>query len=175
MFVVCLSFCRWCGFRKWTGDLDPSRYNAVDFGAVEHGDAPPVRTHDGFVAAARANALHKRQYLMKEKRSDPPFKKDSPYKTSGVKEFSPLCCYPMFNIVWDVLMCFMHMVPVILRDHIVPLMRGKRYPKEPKARDTWTPAQNRALKDEWKAVLKDMHTWVLHKVTHINMLLTYVK
>jgi hypothetical protein len=38
----------------------------------------------------------------------------------------PLALVPLFNLVWDVCMDFMHIVKVLIAGHLIPLLKSKR-------------------------------------------------
>ena len=133
-------------------DNHPFRRDAAHFGTIEEGPAPSNRTHREYMDDARRQMLHRG------------LKKDQPYKTTGVKEQSPLHVLPMFDVVWDVTMCLMHAVPRIWKGHIFPMMRGKRYPAQPKPRKKFTALENAALMGQHAAAKAALKTWKLDKV-----------
>ena len=59
---------------------------------------------------------------------------NQPYKTSGVKEASPLRFLPFFNLVWDVLPDMMHIISGIWKRHIFAVLLGKRMPADVRVR-----------------------------------------
>lgn len=81
------------------------------FGSAELRPPPLPRTHDQFVADGLANVRHRG------------YKKDDPYKKTGVKEVSPLRFLPLFDLSRDVMPDMMHIPPVIWKGHIVPMFR----------------------------------------------------
>jgi hypothetical protein len=101
------------------------------FGSEERGSVPPSRTSEGMCAEGRANEAHRVAVVNGEA-----YKKDSPYKLSGVKELCPLSFLPLFNIVWDMCPDMMHVIPAIMKGHIMPLLKGLRIPVRPKTRKT---------------------------------------
>lgn len=97
---------------------------------------PQHRTHEGFIADARAN----------EKWTGT--KKDAPWKASGVQKLSPLAYLPLFDLVWDILMDLMHIVSGFWKRHIFPAFKGKRLPAVPRTRKSWTRKENLELLQE---------------------------
>jgi hypothetical protein len=85
-------------------------------------------------------------------------KKDSPYKVSVVKELCPLTFLPLFNVVWYFLPDMMHIVPAIMKGHLMPLMKGLRYPAQPKARTSWSQRENDSLQADWRAAKSKIST-----------------
>jgi hypothetical protein len=58
------------------------------------------------------------------------YKKDAPYKTTGVKQCSPLRFLWGFDLVWDILPDMMHISPVIWKGHIFKMFKGERTPAQ---------------------------------------------
>ena len=110
-------------------------------------------------ADARANVEHEDRVLFNEA-----YKKDSPYKRTGVKELCPLSFLPLFNIVWDMLPDMMHIIPALMKGHIMPMMRGLRYPSEPKMRKSWSALDNKQLFKDWTKVKAQLKDWTISKV-----------
>ena len=138
----------WDGFRRYLPDNHP--YRRLDrFGAPELRTAPPARTHAGFVADAKANEAWQGA------------KKDCPYKTTGVKELSPLCYLPLFCLIWDILPDLMHIIAGIWKRHIMEILKGKRAPAAVKPRKKYSDAENRRLQDDHKAVIDLLKSWKL--------------
>jgi hypothetical protein len=52
--------------------------------------------------------------------------KRHPRYDTGVDGPCPLARVPLFDLVWDVCMDFMHMVKVILAGHLLPLFKSQR-------------------------------------------------
>lgn len=52
--------------------------------------------------------------------------KQHPRYETGVDGPCPLAHVPLFDLVWDVCMDFMHMVKVVLSGHVLPLLKGQR-------------------------------------------------
>ena len=51
---------------------------------------------------------------------------DHPRKQSGVNGISALSLLPMFDIVWDVLPDWMHIIKNLILPHFIKLVKGKR-------------------------------------------------
>lgn len=118
-------------------------------GQPEEGPPLPPRTHQAIVSAAIANQEHKG------------YKKDMPYKRTGVKELSPLAALPLFDLVWDVMMCMMHIIPGIWKRHIFQMFVGNRAPATPKPRKSLTQRENKRLMEDHKTVLTELRGWML--------------
>jgi hypothetical protein len=144
----------WGDFRRWL-DEDHAFRQSGRHGDEETRDAPALRTHDQFVDDAHRQMSYTG------------FKKYAPYRTSGVKELSPLHLLPMFDMVWDVLPDCMHTLAGWVQSHIFPLMKtgdhGRR-PAKPKERKSWTTAENKALLAAHKEVIKQIQSWEIGKV-----------
>jgi hypothetical protein len=54
-----------------------------------------------------------------------------PRKASGVNTTSALSLLPMFNIVWDVLPDWMHIIKNLMLPHFIKVVKGKRKLKMP--------------------------------------------
>jgi hypothetical protein len=92
------------------------------WGLEENRPEPALRTHAGIIAQGLASA----RSLLK-------WDDDAhPRKDQGVDGECPLAKVPLFDLVWDVCMDFMHIVKVLLGGHLIPLLRGKRALKPPK-------------------------------------------
>ena len=121
------------------------------YGPRESRPPPAAREHAGFVHDARANEAY-------EGKSD-----DAPYKLTGVKYLSPLAAYPFFDLVWDILMDLMHIIPGIWKRHIFGMFNDRRKPSKPKPRRHWSRAENARLLEEYEGVLKKLSEWALSK------------
>jgi hypothetical protein len=119
------------------------------YGPPEDRPPPASRTHEEFVASGQAN----------ESYNGP--KVRAPYKESGIKEMSMLGALPLFDLVWDVLGDMMHIISGVWSRHVFEMLAGNRTPAVPKARKTWTPAQNRKLAEEHTIVLRTLRDWAL--------------
>jgi hypothetical protein len=131
------------------------------FGPPELRPPPVARTKDGYAHDARAQEAWSG------------FKKYAPYKTSGVKEFSPLMWLPLFNIVWDVVMDMMHIILGIWKRHLIEILKGRRAPAKVPNRKNLTPEGNAQLQKDHKEVGSHLADWKLDEVTH-GLLLTTV-
>jgi len=119
---------------------------------AEHRPMPANRTHASIVRDGVRERDHRG------------FKKDAPYKTTGVKELSPLRFVPLFDLTWDIMMDMMHIVPVMWKGHIFKMFAGKRVPATPKPRKTWTPAENATLLQEHEQARAHLAAWELSTV-----------
>jgi hypothetical protein len=124
------------------------------YGPVEDRPPPTPRTHEGIVRDGLANDEHKG------------YKKDTPYKNTGVKELSPLGALPLFDLAWDVLGDMMHILTGIWKRHIFEMLHGNRHPAKPKNRTSWTFAANRALQRDHLTVIEKLREWTLSDATH---------
>ena len=94
------------------------------------------------------------------------YKKDLPYKMTGVKEYTPLLylnsVYVIkFDVVWDILPDMMHIMLGIWKGHISKMMAGSRTPAKVKERKSWTQKENAQLKRDYEACLEQLNTWKL--------------
>lgn len=101
--------------RRFLRQGDPWRYGGV-WGDVEVRNAPNLRTHAGIIADA----------VVSEASDLPWVHKQHPRRASGVDGPCPLALVPLFNLVWDVCMDFMHIVKVLISGHLLPLLKSKR-------------------------------------------------
>jgi hypothetical protein len=128
----CLAQFPWCNgmqrhdsrsARRFTNLGHPCRCAGV-WGPAEPRTQPATRTHAGIIAQGLASA-----------RSTLPWDSEGhPRKDQGVDGECPLAKVPLFDLVWDVCMDFMHIVKVLLGGHMVPLLSGKRALKPPKVK-----------------------------------------
>ena len=116
---------------------------------VDEGREPAPRTHSSFVNDAVANETHRG------------WKKDAPYKRTGVKELSPLAALPMFNLVWDVLPDMMHVIPGIWKRHVFAMFNGDRLPAKPRPRKSLSAADNAKLMADHAAAVAHLAEWSL--------------
>lgn len=124
----------------------------ISFRACDLRDEPPARTHASIVQQGE------------EERDFTGYKKDSPYKATGVKECSPLRFIHLFNLVWDILPDMMHIMPVIWKQHIFKMFRGMRNPKPVRARKKYTKEQNAKLMKDHDIAKDHLADWALTKV-----------
>lgn len=145
----------WDRYRRYLGPQHSFRMDVDRFGSVETDEPPPTRTHAQYVDDAYAQQRYRG------------FAKYQPYKTTGVKEVSPLHFLPLFDIVWDVMPDMMHIVPDLFKGHIVPMLRGQRDPAKVRARKTWTAERNEALLRQHAKAKEHLKTWTLSEVRFI--------
>lgn len=154
----------WRGFRKWLPEGDQIRRPAsMRYGPLEMGTAPPMRTHEQAIVDGFNNEAHAAKLRMPDARKNKIFKKDAPYKTTGVQSASPFRYLPFMDLIWDCLPCMMHGIPAIYGRHIVSMMQGMRMPAAPKIRKSWSTKENETLQKEWKKIKEGISTWVLTK------------
>ena len=112
------------------------RAQSGNYGPADDSLPPPARTHSDFVQAGLDNEVHVRTMRTNPvaARQKKMFLYNQPYKTSGVKEASPLRFLPFFNLVWDVLPDMMHIISGIWKRHIFAVLLGKRMPADVKVR-----------------------------------------
>ncbi len=101
--------------RRFTREGHPYRNGGV-WGPAETRRIPPTRTHEGIVAAGQVTEASQLDWQDKQ----------HPRYQTGVDGPCPLALVPLFDLVWDVCMDFMHMVKVILSGHLLPLLKGQR-------------------------------------------------
>ena len=132
------------------------------FGDAEPRPPPAARTREGYADDARAQEAWSG------------FKKYAPYKTSGVKEFSPLMWLPFFCIVWDIVMDMMHVILGIWKRHIVELLKGRRAPAKIPNRKNLNPAENAALQRDHSEMKDRLQQWKLDQVVHNVASMQYI-
>jgi hypothetical protein len=93
----------------------PYRHRGV-WGPTEDRPIPQTRTHEGIVAAAAVTEASQLKWDHKQ----------HPRYDTGVDGPCPLAKVPLFDLVWDVCMDFMHLVKVVLSGHLLPLLKGQR-------------------------------------------------
>jgi hypothetical protein len=125
--------------------------------------APANRTHANVCAQGLANEQHTAAIL----NPAPPrvFKKDAPYKYTGVKEQCALRFLPLFDIIWDILPDMMHIIPVLWKGHIFKLFNGTREPSAVKPRKSWTAAANKQLMKDHEEAKRKVAGWALTLVS----------
>ena len=77
---------------------------------------PQMRTHAGIVRDAEITEACDWEWKHKQ----------HPRRATGVDGPCPLALVPLFDLVWDVCMDFMHIVKVLVAGHLLPLLKGKR-------------------------------------------------
>jgi hypothetical protein len=143
---------QWCDFRRYLPADHRFRKDVVRFGSVESRPPSALRTHATFL----------RDAVSQERYNGP--KSKSPYKTTGVKELSPLHHVPLFDLAQDIMGDMMHTIPGYFKRHIVPLLVGGRMPAQPKNRKSWTWEQNQQLSRDHAAAKEHLQSWQLSKV-----------
>ena len=138
----------WCDYRRYLPEGHTLRTHG-SFGVPEHLPPPSARDHAGFVDDALANRRHTGA------------KKYAPYKSTGVKELSPLASLPFFDLVWDVLPDMMHVLPNIWKAHIFQMFVGKRTPAKPRERKSLTDKENAHLLAAHDDALTELDEWHL--------------
>ena len=156
----------WNDFRQCLPSNHIMRRTSALLGPAESRPPPPPREHSVFVQSAKENERHEALLRAPDARSNGVYKKDLPYKSTGVKEVSPLTYLPLFDIVWDILPDMMHIVPGIWERHIFPLLAGKRkLPSAVKARKKNTERENANLMHAHTSCCAQIAEWTLSKDT----------
>ena len=159
----------WDGYKRYLPEKHEMRKASAFTGAKENAPPPPARTHAEFVLGGKANEAHMQQIGMPDARTKKIFKYNSPYKTTGIKELSPLAHIPLFDLTWDILPDMMHILPGIWHRHIFSLLAGGRQPKAVKSRKKNTAVENADLQNRHRAVKAELFTWELSKETKENV------
>jgi hypothetical protein len=81
----------------------------------------PLRTHQGMCEDAEASEAFEGTY---DNAAHPRF-------TTGVSYVCALAFLHMWDMVWDFLADFMHILEGYIKRHMVNVMKGKRYPSAP--------------------------------------------
>jgi hypothetical protein len=83
------------------------------------------------------------------------FKNAAPHETTGIRYHSPLAYLYLFSLVWDICADFMHTNKVIVRDHLVGLIKGWRSVATPRL----IQVPKDATKKEAKRITKQNESW----------------
>jgi hypothetical protein len=75
-----------------------------------------MRTHASIIADGAATAASRLEWKHKQ----------HPRRDTGVDGPCPLAKVPLFDLVWDVCMDFMHLVKVLIAGHLIPLLKSQR-------------------------------------------------
>ena len=153
----------WKSFRRYLPEGHHLR-EASGFHGPACREAPPEpRTHQEFASLGTANEVHMEKVVKKLRPRV--FKKDAPYKDSGIHSSCPLRWIFMFDLVWDILPDMMHIIWGIWHRHLLQVWRGNRAPSgvkpAPKKR---TKAEHEELVMQNKRVKENLGTWRLSKV-----------
>jgi len=92
------------------------------------------------------------------------YKKDAPYKDSGIHSSCPLRWIFMFDLVWDIMPDMMHIIWGIWHRHLLQLMGGKRDPSGVRRAKRRTKVEQEKLVTKNKRVKQSVATWKLTKV-----------
>lgn len=92
------------------------------WGKAEDRGPPEPRTHASIIRDA---ATTEAAWQLKWK------DKQHPRRDTGVDGECPLAKVPLFNLVWDVCMDYMHLVKVLISGHLLPLLKSQRTLKPP--------------------------------------------
>jgi hypothetical protein len=109
--------------RRFLREGHPFRRGGV-WGDEELRPEPRTRTHESIIAAGVAAGASELEW---DDRAHP-------RKATGVDGECPLSKIPLFDMVWDVCMDFMHIVKVLVSGHLLPLLKGKRKLKDPQVK-----------------------------------------
>jgi hypothetical protein len=90
--------------------------NAGVWGEAENRPPPTMRTHASIIAAAATTEASRLKWDDKQ----------HPRRATGVDGRCPLAKVPLFDLVWDVCMDFMHIVKVLIAGHLFPLLKSQR-------------------------------------------------
>lgn len=154
----------WGGFRRWLPEGDQVRRPAsMRYGPEELEGPPPTRTHEQIIVDGLNNEAHTKKVSMPDARKNKIFKKNAPYKQTGVRCVTPFRYLPLMDLTWDCLPCLMHGVPAVYGRHFVAMMQGSRMPEKPKMRKSWSVKENEALLKQWHRCKEEISTWVLSK------------
>ena len=155
----------WDSYRQYLPADHVFRNVSAFYGPAEHEPMPQPRTHGEYVAGGKENEKHVMKLRSPDARAHGVFHKDCPYKTTGIKELSPLAELPMFDLTWDILMCIMHILPGIWKRHLFSLLDGERHPAPVKERKKNSMEENAALCEAYKACKQSVQEWQLDKAT----------
>ena len=152
----------WRSFRRFLPAGHPLRQASGFYGAACHEAPAEPRNHEEFAALGKDNEVHMEKVV--KKLQPRVFKKDAPYKDSGIHSCCALRWIYMFDLVWDILPDMMHIIWGIWHRHVLQVMVGKRTPAAVK------PAKNRPKAEHQKLLARNQHvrasldTWKLEKV-----------
>ena len=138
----------WGHYRRYLPENHRLRLHAA-YGPPERQPPPEHRTHADYCDSGRDNASY----------TGPPSR--APYKESGVKAVSVLAALPLFNLVWDVTPDMMHIIQGAWKRHITALLKNKRAPAQPKARQQWSDRANKRLRDEHANQVAILESWAV--------------
>ena len=161
----------WDGYRQYLPARHMLRGASGMYGPVETRPPPPPRTHAEYVAQGKANEVHEAKVRHPDALKNKHYKKDLPYKTTGVKECCPLRFLHLFDLVWDILPDMMHIILGIFKRHIMELFTGKRMPSTVKPRKKNSAAENKALLAANKKAQAEVAGWKLPKVHYASIII----
>ena len=121
--------CHWCE-GTWKKN---KAYNRHCFGGHQRwlDQANPLRTDSATAPPARTPASVARDARVSNDSDLPWDDKEHPRRASGVNGISALSLYPMFDIVWDILPDWMHIIKNLVLPHFIKVVKGKRKLKMP--------------------------------------------
>jgi hypothetical protein len=151
----------WTGYRRYLPEDHPVRGGSAFYGPAERGHTPACRTHAEYVADGKDSERHDENLRRPGARSRGCYKKDHPAKTTGVKELSPLALLLLFDLVWDILPDWMHIMSGIWKRHIFQCFRDTRQPAPVKPREKWSAERNAAMLAEHKKAKAQLASWSL--------------
>ena len=146
-----LRACHWCeeswkenrayrrhcfgGHHRWLDQDNPLRKDSEE--------APPARTKASIARDARASYD-----------SALPWKhRNHPRRGTGVNSICALSLYPLFDIVWDVMPDWMHIIKNLVLPHFIKVVKGKRRLKPPRYKKV--PVQgDGATREQIEAVIR---------------------
>ena len=123
------------GHHRWLDQGNPLRTDAEE--------APPTRT----AASVGRDAQASYDSILPWKDAN------HPRKISGVNAICALSLYPLFDIVWDIMPDWMHIIKNLVLPHFIKVVKGKRRLKAPRYKKV--PVQgDGATRDEIEAVIR---------------------
>ena len=122
----------------------------AEFGGIAP-ERPALRTHAEVIEAAVENEAW-------EGKQD---SRNAPWQKTSVKQLSPLCALPLFDMIWDMGPDGMHLNDNIFETHGIDVLCGRRHPNRPKARASWSTKENQQLQKDYEYEIKICDKWQL--------------
>ena len=110
-----------CDFRPHLPVGDPYRSNARSFHSTCTDPIPAAKTHQEMCEDAEASEAFEGGF-------EHP---DHPRFTSAVCYICPLAFLPLWDMVWDFMGDFMHILEGYIKSHMMEVLKGNRYPAAP--------------------------------------------
>ena len=120
----------------------------------------PLRTGDDAAPADRTPASVARDAKASQDSLLAWIDQNHPRRASGVNGVSALSLVPMFNIIWDVMPDWMHIMKNLILPHFLKVVKGKRRLKQPQ----WVTTPRNATPEQAQANIRCVFVFFISRI-----------